>query len=159
MVVFESPSSVTEFATGAFADCSSLEFISIPPSLIHIRNSCFELDECLSEVIIESPSRLTSIGSGVFGDCRRLSSFYIPRHLQILNGMSFAYSGIIDVEVDPENESFRMINSYLINLVTHSIVRFFSRESSAVISNSIQELGPDAFAESISLATVTFESH
>jgi hypothetical protein len=64
----------------------------------------------------------------------------------------------MDVEVDPDNQWFRMIDSNLINIVTHSIVRSSSEGSSAVISNSIQEVGIEAFAGRISLTIVMFES-
>jgi hypothetical protein len=107
---------------------------------------------------LESSSQLTSIGSDAFFGCPGISSFYIPPRLQIIDGTSFSGSGIVSIEVDPENEWFCMIDSYLINVLTHSMVRFFSEHSSAVISNSIHELGPDTFADLSSLTTVTFES-
>jgi hypothetical protein len=76
----------------------------------------------------------------------------------MIDGASFSGSGIVEVEVDPENAWFRKIDSYLIKVLTHAMVRFFSEDSSAVISNTISELGPDAFADLLSLTTITFES-
>jgi hypothetical protein len=149
---------VTEFGANAFSFCYSLQSINIPPSLVHIGNSCFAEDELMSRVLFDSPSRLTSIGGGVFRNCRRLSSFSIPPRLQILDGASFLSSSIIHVEVDPENQMLRMINSCLVNVLTHSIVHYFSEDSSVVISTSIQELGSFAFGANFSLTAVTFES-
>jgi hypothetical protein len=158
IVIFESPSTVTEFGGNAFSWCNSLESINIPPSLLHIGDLCFTGDLRLSEVIFESPSQLTSIGRGVFQECPCLSFLYIPPRLQIVGEISFTSSGIINVAVDPENHWFGMIDPYLVHFLTHSIVRFFSDDSSALISNSIQEIGPDAFTGRDLLTTVTFES-
>jgi hypothetical protein len=158
IVFFESPSSVIKFEFKAFSYCTSLESISIPRSLIDLGDFCFEGDRLLSEITFESPSQLTSIGYEVFSGCSKLSYFDIPRRLQIIEGTSFSSSSIIDVEVDPENQWFGMVDSYLINYVMHSIVRSFSDDSSAVVSNTIHELGSFAFAENVSLTTVTFES-
>jgi hypothetical protein len=138
--------------------CISLKSITIPPSLLHIGEFCFGGDERLSEVVFDSPSQLTSIGNGIFRDCPSLTFFSIPPRLQIVNGWSFYGSSIIDVEVDPDNHSFSMINSCLVNLVSHSIVRFFSGDSSAVIPGSIQQLGSYAFGANLSLTRVTIES-
>jgi hypothetical protein len=158
IIVFESPSTVTEFGSEAFAYCWSLQSINIPPSLLHIGDSCFASGHRLSEVVFDSPSQLTSIGHWVFENCPSLSFFYIPRRLQIIDGISFAASSIIDVEVDPDNQFFSMVDSYLINFVTHSIIRFFSDDSATVIWNSIRELGLDSFTRRNLLTTLTFES-
>jgi hypothetical protein len=72
--------------------------------------------------------------------------------------MSFYNSGIIDIEVDRENQWFLVVDSFLITFFPHSIVHFFSDDSSALISNSIQEIGPYAFARRYFLAAITFES-
>jgi hypothetical protein len=82
---------------------------------------------------------------------------YIPLHLQIIDAISFSRSSIIDVKVDPENQWFSMVDSYLITFVTHSMVYFFSGDSSPVISSTIQELGSHVFAWRDSLTTITFE--
>jgi hypothetical protein len=142
----------------AFAFCFSLESINIPASLLHIHHLCFDGDEQLSEVTFESPSQLTSIGDQVFQDCRMLSFLYIPPRLEIMDGITFYRSCIHEVEVDPANPRFLVIDSCLINLVAHSIVHSFSDESSVVVSNSIEELGLHAFAEEVCLTAVTFES-
>jgi hypothetical protein len=55
--------------------------------------------------------------------------------------MSFYNGGIIDSEVDPENQLFRLVGSLLMKIATNSIIHSFSDESSAVVVNSIQELG------------------
>jgi hypothetical protein len=158
VVYFASPAAVTEFGAEAFGNCISLEFISIPSSVVHIRDLCFDGDANLADVIFESPSQLISIGSQVFQDCSNLYFFFIPPRLQIIDGMSFTYSGIIYVEVDPENEWFRMADSYLINLATNSIVTFFSEATSAVVPSTIHELGLESFADRISLTAISFES-
>jgi hypothetical protein len=116
-------------------------------------------DHRLSHVLFDSLSQLTSIGRGVFRGCRRLSFFYIPPGVQILDGLSFLGDGIVDIKVDPESQWFSMVGSCLIRFVTHSIVRYFSGDSSAVIANTIQELDPAVFAYRDSLITVSFESH
>jgi hypothetical protein len=86
--------------------------------------------------------------------------FYIPSPLQFLDGATFSMSEIIDVEVDPENAWFRVINSCLINMVTHSIVRFFSTATSiaARIPTAIEKLGCSASGDRTLLSAVTFES-
>jgi hypothetical protein len=154
IVVFESPSTVTKFGCDAFAFCVSLRSINIPSSVVHIDGWCFQRDQRVADVFFESPSQLTSIGYGVFQDCPMMSFLHIPPRLQNLGMMSLLGSSIIHVEVDPESQWFSMINPCLVNLAS----RFYTHNSSAVISNSIQELGSNAFRGRVCLKTVTFES-
>jgi hypothetical protein len=88
-VVFESPSAVTALDAEAFSFCSSFESISIRSSV-----------------------QLTSMPRYVLSNCRDLRSFYIPPHVQCLEGITFSRSDIIDVEVDPDNQWFNMVDSY-----------------------------------------------
>jgi hypothetical protein len=148
---------VTELGCEAFCGCRSLRSIKIPPSVAHIGDSCFSRAVWLCEAIFESPSQVTSIGSGVFSNGPDLHFFYIPPRLQIIDGWPFSPATFMLILVDPENHFFRMIDSCLIHLSTHSIVRLCSKNTSVVISNSIQELGPCAFAFQTSLGRVSFE--
>jgi hypothetical protein len=60
-VDFEIGSLLTEIEENAFADCSSLKKLLLPPGVRYLRKKCFSNCVSLEEVTLESLSRLTAM--------------------------------------------------------------------------------------------------
>lgn len=68
--------SVTVIESNAFADCSHLSSITIPPSITDIHAKAFY--NCSNLTSITIPSNVTFIGPSVFGGCSKLQSITLP---------------------------------------------------------------------------------
>ncbi len=94
------PDTITYIGSRAFAECAYLESISIPPSVITIRESAFEgckslrsaslpgsicevapslFSRCESLRSVSIPPSVTSIGRGAFKGCCSLKSLAVPK--------------------------------------------------------------------------------
>ena len=61
----------------AFAICTSLTSITLPPSVTSIEEGAFAI--CTSLISITLPSSVISIGEKAFGDCTSLMSVTLSR--------------------------------------------------------------------------------
>ena len=67
---------VTSIGVSAFYNCTSLTSVTIPGSVISIRDYVFK--DCTSLTSVTIPSSVTSIGVYAFGYCTSLTSVTIP---------------------------------------------------------------------------------
>ena len=71
----------------AFADCISLEKVTIPDSVTTIGTSAFA--RCKSLKKINLPDTLIRIGDNAFGNCYNLESIDLPNSLEKIEGRAF----------------------------------------------------------------------
>ena len=83
------PSSVSSIEGYAFAECSSLESISIPSGVTIVNQYTFS--ECSSLVSVDIPSSVVSIDRYAFKGCSNLASVIIPS--AVANIGSYAFGG------------------------------------------------------------------
>ena len=81
------PPSVTKIGWGAFWGCKSLSSVSIPSSVAEIGGSAFSGCTSLKSVVI--PSSVTEIGSSAFKGCTSLASVEIPSSVTEIRGNAF----------------------------------------------------------------------
>ncbi|MDE6182467.1 MAG: leucine-rich repeat protein, partial [Eubacteriales bacterium] len=115
---------VTKIASNAFEDCSSLESIEIPDSLITIGDRAFGNCSSLKRIVIPNsvttigiyafenceqlltvilPQNLMSIEYGTFSGCKALTSIDIPDTVTIIGERAFSYcESLTDIEI-PDN--------------------------------------------------------
>ncbi len=74
---------------GAFADCSYIERVVIPSSVISIEKGAFMNCTALKEVIIDENSVLEAIGEGAFRDCSLLERMNIPASVKTIERYAF----------------------------------------------------------------------
>ena len=77
----------TSIGYGAFRDCSTLTFITIPGSITSIGNYAFF--HCLSLTLVSIGNSVTSIGSGAFAWCTALTSITIGNTVTNIGAMAF----------------------------------------------------------------------
>ena len=139
---FTIPYGVTTIASGAFADCTSLEIINIPNTVTSIEAKAFENCGSLKEVTI--PNSITSIPEGAFRRCGSLETVKLPDNVTSIGESAFyGCSRLTKIEIP---DSVTAIGAYAfydcINL------------KNVVIGNGLTEIASYTFENCISLEQV-----
>lgn len=94
-VTFEENSNISIISRNAFKDCSSLEEIIIPKSVIKIERFAFSGCNKLSSVSFNDGSLLESIGGSSFYNCTKLENIIFPSGLKTIG--SYAFSNCLSI--------------------------------------------------------------
>ena len=81
------PESIVSIGERSFKDCVSLEVINLPESLVSIDERAFE--KCTSLQNVEFPETVTSIGKKAFYQCTNLQSVTIPQGVKQISNQVF----------------------------------------------------------------------
>jgi hypothetical protein len=100
---------------------------------------------------------LTRIESKAFS-LSSVQSIILPRSVRFIDGFAFVATTITSISVETGNTIFEMVNEYLIDIVSHKLIRNFSCSSSITIPRSLKILGSSCFSFCQSLSSITFES-
>jgi hypothetical protein len=87
-----------------------------------------------------------------------LHSICFPASLATLQGSTFSDSTFSDITVDDDNPNFAIVDGFLLNLNTSSLVHFFGSEECLTIESTIEVISAYCFEGCRSLSHVTFES-
>ena len=116
---------VTSISSRAFAECSQMEFITLP-------------------------STLTSIGLEVFDGCDKLREIDLPENVKQLSGRTFTGSGLSAINVSPDNPSFASENGVLYTKDRTRLIRFPPRKAGRfTLPDRVITVGNEAFAGSV----------
>lgn len=85
---------VTELYKGAFSDCSSLKYLSLPETLTKLDQYAFYKTK-MSEIVL--PDGIAHIGSYAFGGSTELKKIYIPKSVTNLSSNIFYNSPKVTV--------------------------------------------------------------
>ena len=167
------PDSVTSIGIGAFGGCASLQYLSIPKSVICLNgNPFYNMNgklECLSpnfiyeddvlfnkdkSIIIsfrnqsvESyviPSSVTSIGNSAFSCCSSLSEVVIPSSVNCIGNSAFSCCSSLSKVVIPTS----------VTSIGHNVFQGCSSLSEIVIPDSVTSIGNSAFSGCSSLSKI-----
>jgi hypothetical protein len=82
----------------------------------------------------------------------------IPRSVQFIDGPAFDDVKIDSVSIEAGNTIFEMINTFLIDIQSHKLIRSFSSLVNITIPYSLALLGSLCFSCCNLLSSITFES-
>lgn len=126
------PDGVVDIGFAAFGGCRNLTNITISSSLKDIGMSMFEGCSSLPDIFI--PGSVTNIGDQVFFDCQKL---------KVIN-------------VDPTNSTYSSLNGVLFDRKQNLLLAFpEGHGTNYVIPDTVNTIGPDAFADCTNLVRVT----
>jgi hypothetical protein len=91
-VSFGDKSPITDISSFAFADCSELVSVKLPPGLKSINSSAFLNCKKLSKISL--PNSLVSIGDSAFRMCKGLTEIHIPHSVVRIKESTFRRSGL-----------------------------------------------------------------
>ena len=149
----------TSIAANAFAQCRSLNNISLPNSLKSIGNNAFY--SCESLRIVDIPSGVTTIDNGAFGDCSNLVHIVLPRDLKTLNyGVLEGCHSLQNIEVDEGSDNFSSKNGVLFNANQTALIKYpMGRyENYYSIPNGVKTISQGAFSGNTTLRDIWIPS-
>lgn len=111
---FVVPFGVSRISAQYFRFCGSIKSLTLPETLVCIEDNAFL--GCRSIRELKLPNNLQEIGDYAFADCTSLKALVIPQKTQKI-GVG-AFSGclnLINLEVDPKNSRYMVVNGNLID--------------------------------------------
>jgi len=126
------PSSVTVIGESAFSYCKNLKSIELPDGLTAIQQKTFYECNKLKDVII--PESVTEIGAAAFAGCASLTEITLPHGVTELSGSLFGSCGFTHFEVP---DHIKTIGTYVFTNCT--------KLTSVIIPESVTKIGKEAF--------------
>lgn len=171
------PEGVTSIGQGAFYGCSKLQMINILGSITSISGQLFSYCRALTSFII--PPTVKSIGGDAFKDCASLSSIIIPEGVNEIKGGAFYgchslnelyipstvssidtsaldYTGLLNIIVSDDNNTYSSIDGVLFNKTKTELIRYAkdSIQPTYVTPAGVTAIGEEAFSTCSSLSSV-----
>ena len=138
--------SVIAIGTDAFANCDSVNSVTIPSSVTFIKDRAFY--GCKRMTSISIPESVTSIGMSVFHNCRSLGSISIPSSItSITTSMFYGCRSLTSVSIPSGVARIGKDAFYACTALT-----------SVSIPESVTYIGDFAFMDCAALTSVTFPS-
>lgn len=131
----------------AFSDCDCLVSISIPDSVILIRDHAF--DDCSGLQSISIPDSVIEIGHSAFSHCSSLQSIVIPNSVKKIGYSAFCECSGLRIFVIPDSVAKIELMTFL----------DCSSLQSIVIPDSVLEIGDSAFSHCSSLQSIVVASN
>ncbi|MCI7584315.1 MAG: leucine-rich repeat domain-containing protein, partial [Bacteroidales bacterium] len=134
---------VTSIGDSAFEDCSGLNFVTIPDTVISIDDWAFE--GCSGLTVVSIPDSVTTIGDWAFKDCSGLSSVTIPDSVTSIGDSAFEGCSRLSSVIIPDT----------ITSIGESTFEGCSELISIIIPDSVTSIGDWAFFGCTNLNFVT----
>ena len=136
------PNTCSYLGNSVFADCISLENVSLSSSLMELNN--FAFSGCTALKTVEVPSSVVAVGENVFYNCESLESVTLPSSVESVGGSLF--SGCISLKSITLNGKWKEI--------PESFCEGCDSLSEIEIPEGIESIGQKAFANCASLKSV-----
>lgn len=135
---------VTGLGMYTFYCCTNLKDVSLPSTLVIIREAAFCGCESLSSLVI--PSGVTEIGTGAFEDCNSLVSVMLPDTLKSIGQFAFFQCGLVEIEIPEGVETI----GYRAFCQCYSLQR-------VILPDTLISIGEEAFSGDSNLTTIVPE--
>ena len=157
-VTFAENSKVDNIGNNAFAH-TAISTISIPDSVTSIGDSAFANCTKLNGIKIGKNSKLESIGAGAFSYCHINTDaeieLYIPAGVTSIGERAFLNSGISEITIDANNDSFSEESGMLFNKNKTKLVCYYASDSAVcLVPSTVTEIAKYAFYSNDDLLTV-----
>ena len=139
---------LAEIGKTAFFECTALQAVNIPDSVLKIKPECFAECSSLASVEISESSLLADIGANAFSKTN-IKSFYVPRNAKF-DGSIFAFcEKMATVRIHPENTAYTVENSTVYNAEQTALLYYpASLKGTYTVKDGVTEIGRFAFASS-----------
>ncbi|MDO4548568.1 MAG: leucine-rich repeat protein [Clostridia bacterium] len=142
---------ITDIPQGAFYGCTALMEIAIPEGVVTLGDSA--LSGCSYLDSLEIPSTLLAIGANALSGCERLESLNLKNVVSIGERAFKGCESVSSVSVNAGNSNFAVENNVLMNATETTVIYYPSGLSSD--SYTLNKIAaPDAFMDS-SIKTLT----
>ncbi len=168
---------VTSIGNSAFANCMSLNAVTIPGSITNIGDSAFKRCFALTDVKISFgvasigdnafaacrvltyftiPNSVTSIGESAFSGCLTLANITIPDSVTSIGSEAFrSCLGLTDITVSKGNPAYKDIDGVLFSYDGATLIRYpAGKEGAYTIPNGVTNINDRAFSDCAKLNNV-----
>lgn len=141
-----------------FSGCSSLKNIIFSGNVTTIPPLAFGSCKSLTEISI--PEGITSVASSAFDYCDNLKSVTISKSVTSLGDAPFDCGGLVEINVDTENEKYSSEDGVLYSKDKTRLIRYpaAKNDSSFDIPDGVTYIGHEAFANAKNLDTVAISA-
>lgn len=148
------PDTLTDIHYAAFLNCKSLTALDLPAGVTDIRERAFQ--GCTALRSINLSNALDWIGDHVFYGCDSLTEINLPATVTHIGRGAFGSSGIIAVNVDPANTTYKSADGVVFNL-SGSYLRCYpsGREGAYTIPDGVLVVDEYAFDGAEKLTSIT----
>jgi uncharacterized protein YuzB (UPF0349 family) len=108
--------------------------------------------------MFELNSQLARIESDAFSSSS-IESIEIPRSVRFIDGSAFVGLSLSSFALEPGNETFIVVNGFLIDIIRHALIWSFITLSRVEIPNNIEILGSSCLSSCGLFSSITFESN
>lgn len=154
------PNGVKTIGAEAFADNTSLSYITFPDSLLYIESGAFSGCRYLNRIIL--PEGVRSIGNGAFADCENLSSVTLPASLTQMGTSVFAgCDDLKTIAIEKNNPNFICEDGVLYSddkTVIYQVLAGRDKKS-YMMPGSVEEIKKYAFWGCENLESVGISGH
>lgn len=154
------PNGVKTIGAEAFADNTSLSYITFPNSLLYIESGAFSGCRYLNRIIL--PEGVRSIGNGAFADCENLSSVTLPASLTQMGTSVFAgCDDLKTIAIEKNNPNFVCEDGVLYNddkTIIYQVLAGRDKKS-YMMPGSVEEIKKYAFWGCENLESVGISGH
>lgn len=128
---------------------------AVKPGTVTVADAAFYGCDALTSVTL--PNSAQSIGSNAFGGCKGLTGMTIPKNVtSIGKGAFLTCVGLMEINVDPENATYRSENGVLYNKEKTEIVCYPKNkpDTSFILSESVTSIVDGAFERCRNLTSI-----
>ena len=146
---------ITSVGGGVFAECTSLNKVTLPSTLLEIQYGAFQ--GCTALTAVTLPDGITTIDSNAFSCCFSLIDIRIPKSVNYIGIDAFSECyALNNILVDAENPSFTSIDGVLFSKDKTIIVRYPPNKKgiSYTVPSGVKEVGKSCFESARNLFTV-----
>lgn len=151
---------ITSIGSFAFYNNTTLNNIIIPESIIDIGYSAFLNCTNLASITISEGVR--NIGSNAFANCNSLTNITIPSTVVGIESDTFwNNNSLLSINVDDENQNYSSENGVLFNKTKTRLIAYpiGKEDNNYLIPSTVTEIAQNAFANSISLLSISIPSN
>jgi len=146
------PNNVIYIGNFAFEGCFELRDVIIGNNVYSIGEYAFSSCPITSIVI---PDSVTSISADAFSLCTELTSIFMGKNISNINANAFARSGIIEIHIDPNNETYCSLDGVLYNKNMTILVMYpAARIGEVIIPDTVIVIGEEAFAWCLGITNI-----
>lgn len=145
---------VTQVGNGAFYSCSTVVKVTLPSSITQIREMAFA--NCTGLTTLVLPEGIKSIEYNAFNGANNLATITLPASVDDVSGSAFSGSGLKEILVNANNQTYISENGVLYNKAKTTLIRYPEQKqgNTFAVPDTVTKIGEEAFRNCSNLISI-----